>query len=286
MLHFRRLPVFKLFQVKKNTRYGILCHCLWILLLSAGGCKKPVDPVPAVQSGHLVFMAAHQVEGQALELNQLRYTNAAGNEYMVTDLMYFISDITLYPHAGTKRLISDRNNLFYLDEKIPSTLTLALSDKIPAGSYDSISFTFGISEARNKSYIYVNPPEVLMGWPEVLGGGYHYMMMNGKWKDPAGQLQPFNFHLGIGQLYHGTTYNVDSIYAFVHNCFRVSLPGSSFDLADGDTATFRLTMNIGQWFQDPHVYDHNYWGGAIMQNQPAMQMAKENGWNVFSITRI
>ncbi len=32
-----------------------------------------------------------------------------------------------------------------------------------------------------------------------------------------------------------------------------------------------------------HIYDHNYWGGAIMQNQPAMHMAKENGFDVFTV---
>jgi hypothetical protein len=110
------------------------------------------------------------------------------------------------------------------------------------------------------------------------------MMINGKWKDTTGTLMPFNFHLGIGQLYKGTGYNVDSIYAFVQNYFTVSLPGFSFHLTEGDTVSFKLSMNIEQWFENPHVYDHDYWGGAIMQNQPAMQMAKENGWNVFSIS--
>jgi hypothetical protein len=95
---------------------------------------------------------------------------------------------------------------------------------------------------------------------------------------------PFNFHLGIGQLYKGNGYNVDSIYAFVQNYFTVSLPGSSFELADKEKLTFRLTMNIERWFENPHVWDHNYWGGAIMQKQPAMQMARENGWDVFTIS--
>ena len=133
--------------------------------------------------------------------------------------------------------------------------------------------------------MYVDPPEVLMGWPQILGGGYHYMMMNGKWKDTNGFIMPFNFHLGIGQLYRGNDYNVDSIYAFVQNYFKVSLPGSSFTMPDKDTVAFQVTMNIENWFENPHVFDFDQWGGAIMQNQPALQMAKENGWNVFSIQR-
>jgi hypothetical protein len=248
-------------------------------------CKGKEDPLPASPSGTIGFSIDHRVNGQPLKFNELIYTNAAGNNYLITDLIYFISDITFYHNNGAAKVIGEVKDIFYINESMPATKTIQFSDKIAVGNYDSIAFTFGISEAKNKSFLYVNPPEVLMGWPEVLGGGYHYMMMNGKWKDAAGSVTPFNFHLGIGQLYKGSGYNVDSIYAFVQNWFRVSLPGSSFQLADKENLTFGLTMNIGQWFEDPHVYDHNYWGGAIMQNQAAQQMAKENGWNVFSIEK-
>lgn len=181
-------------------------------------------------------------------------------------------------------MIGETKDIFYVNEDIPETKTIRFTDAIPAGGYDSIAFIFGISEEKNISYIFQNPPESDMSWPEVLGGGYHCMMMNGKWKDTTGTDMPFNFHLGTGQLYHGNNYNVDSIYAFVPNGFTIVLPGSSFQLADKQQLTFRLTMNIERWFDNPHQYDHNYWGGAIMQNQPAMQMVKENGWDVFSVT--
>jgi hypothetical protein len=264
--------------------FRIILLFLPVIPVVVSSCKKEDAPSPAIPYGTISFSVDHRCNNQQLKLNELMYTNAANNPYMVTDLMYFISGITFYRNDGTRSMISEWKDIFYLDERIPETKNLRFPDKIPAGTYDSITFIFGITEEKNKSYMYVNPPEVIMGWPEVLGGGYHYMMMNGKWKDTTGTLMPFNFHLGIGQLYKGTGYNVDSIYAFVQNYFTVSLPGSSFHLADGDTVSFSLCMNIEQWFENPHVYDHNYWGGAIMQNQPAMQMAKENGWNVFSIS--
>jgi hypothetical protein len=257
-----------------------------LLLLLFTGCKKCDDPIPYVPSGTIVFSVDHQVDGEPLKLNEQVYTNAAGNEYLITDVRYFISDITFYRSDGSRKAIGEVRDIFYIDENIAYTKTISFPDKMPAGTYDSITFIFGISEAKNKSNIFLNPPESIMGWPVVLGGGYHYMMMNGKWKDINGQIMPFNFHLGIGQLYKGSGYNVDSIYAFVQNYFTVSLPGSSFTMNDQEKITFGLTMHIQNWFENPHVYDHNHWGGAIMQKQPAMQMAKENGWNVFSIRRL
>ncbi len=114
-------------------------------------------------------------------------------------------------------------------------------------------------------------------WPDILGGGYHYMMINGKWLDEESEEQFYNFHMGIGQLYRGDEINYDSIYAFVQNYFTVSLPDSSFTLEPNATREIEIIMNIESWFDTPHHFDFNVWGGAIMEIQPAMQMAKENG---------
>jgi len=269
--------------MKKNFQFCLRLSFLIILSGYLSACKKDDNTTPATASGKVIFSIDHKVNGQPLLENELIYTNAAGNEYLITEVKYFISDITFYCHDGSRKVIGDWKDIFYVDEDIVETKTIQFFDKIPLGTYDSINFIFGITEVKNKSFMFVNPPEVNMFWPEVLGGGYHYMMINGKWKDTTGFNMPFNFHLGIGQLYHGNTYNVDSIYAFVQNYFTVSLPGSSFTIAYKDTVTFQLTMNIENWFKNPYVFDFNKWGGAIMQNQQAMQMVKENGWNVFSI---
>jgi hypothetical protein len=111
-------------------------------------------------------------------------------------------------------------------------------------------------------------------------------MINGKWLDENEVEQFYNFHLGIGQLYHGDEINFDSIYAYVQNYFTVSLPGSSFELKKDQTREIDIVMNIESWFETPHDFDFNYWGGAIMEVQPAMRMGIENGHDVFSIGSI
>jgi hypothetical protein len=65
------------------------------------------------------------------------------------------------------------------------------------------------------------------------------------------------------------------------NAFR--LPASAFSVEENKTTHFEIIMNIDSWFKTPHIYDHNYRGGAIMQKQPAMPMAKENGADVFKV---
>ena len=164
-------------------------------MLFLTGCKHDYTIAPVTPSGTVIFSIDHQVDGQPLRENELIYTNAAGNEYLITEVRYFISDITFYRNDGLQKVIDDWKDIFYIDENTPETKTIQFPDKIPTGTYDSITFIFGITKEKNKSFMYVNPPEVLMSWPQVLGGGYHYMMMNGKWKDTTGFIMPFNFHL-------------------------------------------------------------------------------------------
>lgn len=249
-------------------------------------CKKNDAPEPGIASGTLSLSMEHKENGMPLQLHKLIYFNQAGNQYMVTGLKYFISDVTLYFDGGKNLILDGWRDIVYIDEDIPASLSWQFFDEIPAGKYDSVSFIFGISGAKNQSFMFVNPPEALMMWPQVLGGGYHYLMLDGKWKDTAGVLQPYNFHLGIGQLYKGSGFEVDSIYAFVQNWFRVSLPGSGFQMAEGGKVTLHLAMNIENWFRDPYVFDFNHWGGAIMQLQPAMEQVRENGRDVFSVIRL
>jgi hypothetical protein len=234
------------------------------------------------ETGKIVINLNHKVNGYPLEVDTLKYINAAGNPYLISEIQYFISDVVLYKVGGYIIKIGDGDNIHYVDSDLPETWKWEVYDHIPAGHYDSISFVFGIPDEKNISFMYVNPPESYMFWPEYLGGGYHYMKLNGKWLEEGQTVQttPFNCHLGRGQIYFSYP---DSITGFIPNEFRVSLPGSSFVMADGGTNQINLTMNIENWFKEPHTYDFDEWGSYTMQNQEAMQTLKENGYNVFSV---
>jgi len=244
-------------------------------------CDNKEPEQPEEKSGKIILNFIHQINGESLQFDTLKYVNAAGNPYLVNEIQYNISDITLYNHNGSEILIDDWKDIHYVDTDIPTSQSWEVFDKIPEGTYDSIAFTFGIPEAKNISFMYVNPPESFMFWPEFLGGGYHYLKLNGKWLESGQQTQttPFDFHLGRGQIYYSYP---DSITGFVPNEFNVSLPGSGFQVISGQTIEIDIVMNIENWFQYPHTYDHDIWGGYIMQNQEAMQLVKENGQNVFS----
>ncbi len=274
--------------MKKRLLFQVLLPLVAVLLVFAG-CKDD-NGDPEAPAGKLVFNFHHTVDGAAVTFDSAGYVNEAGNVYEVNEIQYFISDVTLHRTDGGKVVLDKENDIYYIDTDIPATKRWQVFDAIPEGSYTSITFTFGISEQKNKSFMFVNPPEVNMVWPEFLGGGYHYLKLNGKFEEEIGgtvYLRPFNYHMGIGQIYDPpTTTHPDSIVGFAQNYFEVELPNSGFTIAKDQTVEIDVIMQVEEWFKNPNIWDHHYWGNFTMQNQAAMQAMKENGEHVFIVGEI
>lgn len=243
---------------------GVKCH------------DEPPEPTEP-ETGKIIFRFTHYVDGLPLVKDSMMYVNEAGNQYEVNEIKYFISDVVLHKSDGSDFMIDDWTDIYYVDNDIASTLTWNVYDEIPAGTYDSISFRFGIISAKNHSYMFVNPPEVNMMWPDFLGGGYHYMMLNGKWIDTLLQVENLNTHLGIGRVIIG------SDTTFVDNSFHVKLPGSSFSSSKDQSVEIEIIMNIESWYKTPYTYDHNQYGQNIMENEEAMSKIAANGYDVFTV---
>jgi hypothetical protein len=257
----------------------VLTIALFALLTSLLSCK---DDEP--DTGKISIIFNENVDDQSLVLDSMAYTNAAGNQYLVTEVQYLISNVALYYDDGTIYPVKQDDGIHYRDRDIEETSTWIINDDVPSGVIDSLVFTFGLDEETNKTGLFPNPPESNMLWPDELGGGYHYMKLNGKWLDVNNFLSPFNFHLGIGQTYDTT----GAITSFVQNYFSVSasLPLTSsyvIIVNKGRTTDINLTMNINSWFTSPDTLDFNVIGGMMMQNEDAMKAACENGKDAFSI---
>lgn len=217
-----------------------------------------------------------------VEMDSIRYVNAAGNPYSVSEIQYFISDVFLYKENGDKLMLDGWDDIHYVDSDIPESSFYNLGDDIEPGIYAGMGFTFGINEEKNQSMLFVNPPESFMFWPEYLGGGFHYLKLNGKWLDQNGDTKVYNFHLGIGQEYD----DEGVITGFVQNYFEVGFYRDVFTVEAGQTIKAELLMDVDKWFTSPHDFDFNVWGGDIMQNQEAMEIGCENGLDVFRLERL
>ncbi|MEI6900371.1 MAG: cytochrome c peroxidase, partial [Bacteroidota bacterium] len=123
--------------------------------------------------------------------------------------------------------------------------------------------------------------------PEILGGGYHYMKMNLKWKkDGWNESLPFMFHLGRGQMYEGSSMTPDSIIGYIDNSFNVRLPINTEMNEEYPAGLIIITMNIDRWFDGADSFDFSAYPMGIMQNQSGMFRAVTNGHQAFTASKI
>jgi hypothetical protein len=273
-------------NLKKSIMTKRIIYTLFFIysLLFSISCDKddPHDDLPQ-PSGKITIKFEHYLDDQPVVYNnKLGYTNEAGNKYEIREIKYFISDVKLYKNDKVVKEIKDWEDIYYVDTNDSLTFTWKVFDVIPLGTYDKISFVFGIRGEKNNSYMYPNSPENAMFWPDHLGGGYHYLMINGFWLDDQDRRNGFNFHLGIGQ----ERDSADNIIGFIQNYYTVEL-SEDFTISQNQNKEILLRMNVEEWFKNPYTYNHDEWGGDIMEKQDAMMRARENGkvgvWEIVSI---
>lgn len=121
----------------------------WALTLSFVGCDlfngedfNPND------KGKLEISFDNVVGDQDLTLTTKSYTNAAGEQFTVSMLKYFISNIKLVNEDGTTFTYPQDNSYFLVREDESATHTLTLQD-VPAGNYKAVTFTVGVDSLRN-----------------------------------------------------------------------------------------------------------------------------------------
>jgi len=168
------------------------------------------------------------------------YTNHAGIQYKIQTLKYILSDI--YVHK-------------YYDE------------------IAGISFTMGLSKEKNISNSYVN--EVFhptMFWPDLIGGGYHYMKLEGT--AYATDTIFYNTHTG------GTNGNDYSFHKHLTINPRKHVVNTT-RYNNQMWSYITLNMDLSKWYYNPNTINFE---GSIMQNEQRQQQLKENGeLDVFSI---
>ena len=224
---------------------------------------------------HITLKFVHTVDGTPLEFDTLKYTNAAGNQYKVSRLNYFVSKVMFSGAAAD--VLAD--TMHYVDGQDSTTMLWHVDAHMEKGSYTGISFIFGMDSLMNHSTVFNNLPESNMAWPDPMGNnngnmtddGSHYMKIEGKFLDSASVLSNFNTHTGPSM---GKQYFV-----------QVSLPSSSFTAGDKDL-TIEIKMDINKWYTSPNDFDFNTYGDAIMMNMAAQMALKQNGADVFSIGSI
>ena len=240
---------------------------LVILLMSLVSCKDDNnggETTPAATETPTNFEISYEVDGQALVADTMIYTNPFNVPYSVTRLQYFISDIKLYKTDGNTW--SPDSQYFYLDGIKNPVFKLPLGN-VPVGEYNKIEFNIGLPPALNQHGAIVNLQEIVdMEWPNMMGGGYHFLKFEGHYKvHPDSAMKGFAMHLGTNSALVNVTINLQN---------PISVSGSNeFNIP--------LVMNLNEWFRNPNDYNFATEKAYIMNDSLARVKVAQNGQDVF-----
>jgi len=230
-----------------------------LFIVSLAACSKEDDSTPSV-SNTLSLDLSFVSGTNPLLFDSMMFTNAAGYTYSVSRLQFYISNIQLIKSDSSLVNISEYN---YVDARGSSTLRI--SRNIPlTGTFIGMKMQLGLDSMHNLSnFLPATNDNINMAWPDPMGGGYHFLKMEGTYMD--GMNTPgYAMHLGR---------NANLTNCIVYHPFILSAGSNQMD----------LQMDLNEWFVNPHIYDFNIDGNSSMGNMAAMMKLCQNGVDIFTI---
>jgi cytochrome c peroxidase len=224
-------------------------------------------------SGHwnLVFGATLQIKitpkvsGENLQPASLRYQTSAGETFSITRVSYLVSDFALQRNDGSWLEIS--NAVAWLDfDQNRNSIWL---DKIPANEFCSVRFLVGLNTNLNHADIAQFPASHPLN-PNLNGlqwswqGGFIFLALEGLWRNAAGQLEGWAYHLARDTnatritlaapltITNETKLELDFDLATLLNAPRplaFGKDGSSTHSRDGDPISAALVVNLAGAFR-------------------------------------
>lgn len=227
-----------------------------VFMLGIPSCKK--DEKPA--SGDINVQMSYHFDGATALLDTLAFAHPAGYTYSLNRLQFYLSGFEFTNEAGGK---FSSSGVLYFDMKKPE-FSSGMIAGVPGGTYTSVRFYLGLDSIQNKSNALPATTEnINMAWPDGMGGGYHFMKLEGYYKNNAGTYG-YAMHLGRNP-----------------NLVVINLPLNHFKV--NGNKNFRLIMNIQEWFKNPAIYDFDTDGNYSMGSMVAMNKLKNNGADVFTV---
>lgn len=244
-----------------------------ISILSFSACQPDDSRKPTPKYGSLTIKVVNLVDNKPLVLDSLSHKNAAGNEFAISRIQYYLSNFKFlgaecgdFTPADDYHLISmlhdpnigDPNNDFYFERS-------TLEYEIPAGCYDKFEFGIGVDNVRNAEGPYNGDLDFSWNMNWSWSGNYIFIKNEGLYLDSLDEEQKYAFHIGDNDYYKNVMFEFDE----------------TFDIVEGQNYSITLYANLEEFFNSPNVIDLNK-QNATMEPGPLQVLVSENYSDMFS----
>ena len=243
-----------------------------IILASCGD-----DDTNALPKTEVTFNFSHNWDGTEVtnaDFNTIDYLTENNDELSIEKLRYLISKVTFHKSNG-ETIVVDGYNL--VDVTNASNMTFTPSETLTVGTYSNVSFTFGFDNEDNIDGAYADLNSTSWGVPMMMGGGYHFMQLEGKFIDNVAAETGYAYH-AIKAVDNSDPNNL----VFQDTFFTVDLG----EVVIRENAGIEVKMNIAEWFKNPHIWDLNDRHSMLMPNFDAQIDMFKNGATVFSLGEV
>ena len=206
------------------------------------------------------------------DFNELKFTNENEQDLSIEGLRYVISEILLTHESGVVTVLDEYNLVDLTNTK---GLSFTTSEAILPGDYTSVSFRFGFSNEYNIDGAYPDLNTANFNVPNALGGGYHFMQFDGKYRDITSVEAPFNYH--VISAIDPTNTNDPLDTSFSLNIGAATIGGNT---------NIQIEMDVSEWFKNPTTWNLNEYDVNLMGNYDVQLLMNQNGSSVFSLISI
>jgi cytochrome c peroxidase len=218
-----------------------------------------------VSAATLELQITPKFSGQDLQPASFRYQTSAGETFSVTRVSYLVSDFELQRSDGSWLELS--NSIAWLD--FAQNRDSIRLKNISADEFSTIRFLVGLNTNLN----HANPAKFPAGHPlnpDVNGlywgwqGGYVFLALEGLWRNPAGEMDGWAYHLARDtnfvrvtlaarlEITNETKVQLDFDLATVLNApcsLSFVKDGTSTHSRDGDPIAAALVKNVSAAFR-------------------------------------
>ena len=247
----------------------------YIFLFLTTGFVLGCTSLHNVEEANITIEFTHNWDGDEVNnttFGNFLYQTANGQELQIDRLQYVVSQLRFIGNTGVDFLNQNYN---LVDVGEGDGLSLTIKNVIP-GTY-SLGFRFGFADADNLDGVYPDLNSVSFNVPSMLGGGYHYMQFDGKYKDIQNNDVNFNYHV-----IRAADISNPSAIQTVDTSFEVNLGTVTIK----NDATISVEMNVAEWFKNPNLWDLNLLDVNLMSNYNAQLLMNQNGKSVFSLGKV
>jgi hypothetical protein len=238
---------------------------IWFFVIIAfTSCKDDTDCCVNLEPVNVTLKFTHNWDGTpvtASDFNSFNYVTENGESVSMERLRYVVSNINLGGESKPYQLVDLGNN---------SGFEIIFNNVVQG--VNNLNFTFGFSDTDNIDGVYQDLNTVSFNVPGMLGGGYHYMQFDGKYKDTNNLDANFNYH-AIRAVNRSDPNNL----IFEDTSFLVDFGSVTIT----NNATIEIKMNIAEWFKNPNTWDLNQLNTVLMPNFEAQKLISANGKSVF-----